>query len=137
MALELAEAPAVLPAGDPSVINGRIRRDRHRRRRGVTAEALFPIVRELKPKLILLGRTPADAKEPEWVPAGLADEQEIKSALLARPDRPPTPKGVAEECKRVLAGREVNRNLARLREAGATVEYINVDVQNGPVLSAA
>ena len=54
-------------------------------------------------------------------------DQEIKSALLARPDRPPTPKGVAEECKRVLAGREVNRNLARLREAGATVEYISVD----------
>jgi acyl transferase domain-containing protein/NAD(P)-dependent dehydrogenase (short-subunit alcohol dehydrogenase family)/acyl carrier protein len=134
--LELANAPAVAPAGESTVlyygdvivVTGGAR--------GVTAEALFPLVRELKPKLVLLGRTPADANEPDWL-AGLTDETAIKSAILARPDRPPTPKGVADECRRIVAGRDVRRNLARFCEAGATVEYLNVDVQLGQALSEA
>jgi acyl transferase domain-containing protein/NAD(P)-dependent dehydrogenase (short-subunit alcohol dehydrogenase family)/acyl carrier protein len=132
--LELADAPAVAPAGESTVlypgdvivVTGGAR--------GVTAESLFPLVRELKPKLVVLGRTPSDSQEPDWL-AGLKDEAAIKNAVLARSDRPPTPKGVADECKRILASRDVKRNLARLREAGATVEYLNVDVQDGQALS--
>ncbi len=88
--LELVDAPAVLPAGEPMVfypgdvivVTGGAR--------GVTAESLFPLVRETKPKLILLGRTPANRQEPDWL-AGLTDEAAIKEAILAQPNRPATP----------------------------------------------
>ena len=77
MTLELVDAPAVLPAGDAAVlakgdvvvVSGGAR--------GVTAEAIMPLVRAAKPKLVLLGRTAPTDAEPEWL-AGLTDEAEIK-----------------------------------------------------------
>jgi NAD(P)-dependent dehydrogenase (short-subunit alcohol dehydrogenase family)/acyl carrier protein len=132
--LELVESPAAsragdvgaLAAGDVVVATGG--------GRGVTAEALFPLVRAIRPRLILLGRTPVADAEPDWL-ANLTDETQIKQAIIARLDKPATPKLVGEECKRVLACREVRRNLRRFREAGAAVEYIPVDVQDTAALA--
>jgi NAD(P)-dependent dehydrogenase (short-subunit alcohol dehydrogenase family) len=135
VALDVVEAPAVLPVGEPNVLatgdvivvtgGGR----------GVTAEALFPLVRASRPRLVLLGRTPVSDADPSWL-ANLDTEVEIKQAILARMDRPATPKQVGEEYKRFLAQRDVRRNLRRFREAGATVEYIRVDVQDAAALTA-
>jgi NAD(P)-dependent dehydrogenase (short-subunit alcohol dehydrogenase family) len=41
------------------------------------------------------------------------------------------------EARQVLARREIEANLAALRDAGAEVRYLAVDVQNAPVLQAA
>jgi NAD(P)-dependent dehydrogenase (short-subunit alcohol dehydrogenase family) len=135
VSLELVESPAefpardvgVLAAGEVVVVTGG--------GRGVTAEALFPFVRAIRPKLVLLGRTPVPDAEPDWL-ANLTDEAQIKQAIIARLDKPATPKVVGEEYKRVLASRDVRRNLRRFREAGATVEYVSVDVQDSPALAA-
>jgi NADP-dependent 3-hydroxy acid dehydrogenase YdfG/acyl carrier protein len=135
VALEMEEAPAVLPAGrsevlqpgDVIVVTGGAR--------GVTAEALFPLVRACRPKLVLLGRTPVTITEPEWL-APLEDEARIKQAIIARSDKPVTPREIGEQCKRLLAQREVRRNLKRLRDAGAIVEYIPADVQDAGALAA-
>jgi acyl transferase domain-containing protein/NAD(P)-dependent dehydrogenase (short-subunit alcohol dehydrogenase family)/acyl carrier protein len=135
-ALELVDVPAVLPAGDPVlltpgdvvVVSGGAR--------GVTAEALMPLVRATRPKLVLLGRsTPADA-EPEWL-RPLKVEAEIKQAIIAHRDTPATPRVIGDECKRILASRDVRRNIDRFRTAGATVEYIQVDVQDFAALGTA
>lgn len=134
--LELVEAPAVLPAGDPTVLSAGDVIVVSGGARGVTAEALFPFVRATKPKLVLLGRTPPAEIEPDWL-SSLNDETEIKQAILARDDRPTTPRAVANECKRILAGREVSKNIARFQEAGATVEFVSLDVQDAVALSTA
>lgn len=134
--LELIESPAAgragdsnpLKSGDVIVVTGGAR--------GVTTEALFPLVREFRPKLVLLGRTAISNKEPDWL-AGLSEETAIKEAILAQPNRPPTPRGVADEYNRILAGREVRRNLDRLREAGATVEYLAINVQDKSAVETA
>src|SRR5262245_9965983 len=133
--LELVEAPAVpqtgdagLKAGDVVVVTGG--------GRGVTAESLFPLVRAIRPKLVLFGRTAIPESEPEWL-AGLTDEAGIRQAIISRLDKPATPREVGEEVRRILARREVRQNLHRLREAGATVEYIAVDVQDAAALVAA
>jgi NAD(P)-dependent dehydrogenase (short-subunit alcohol dehydrogenase family) len=135
MTLEVVETAAVLPAGDPSVLapgdvvvvtgGGR----------GVTAEALFPLIRAGRPKVVLLGRTTVAEAEPDWL-VRLENEAQIKQALLARMERPATPKQVGEEYKRVLAQRDIRRNLRRFRDAGAVVEYVPVDVQDAGALFA-
>lgn len=136
VALELVETPAVLPAGEPAILNVGDVVVVTGGGRGVTAESLFPLVRQTRPKLVLIGRTPLSQQEPEWL-AGLIDESTIKEAILAQPNRPSTPRAIAEEVKRILSARELRRNLLRLEKAGASVEYLAVDVQNIDALSAA
>ncbi|MBO0697168.1 MAG: SDR family NAD(P)-dependent oxidoreductase, partial [Zavarzinella sp.] len=103
--------------------------------RGVTAEALLALARAVRPKLVLLGRTPVPATEPAWL-SSLQDEARIKQAIATHIGRVVTPREVGEEYKRVLAQREIRNNLRRLREAGATVEYLPVDVQDAGAVSA-
>ena len=104
--------------------------------RGVTAEALFPLVRAGRPKLALLGRTAIQGQEPEWL-APLTDEAKIKQAIVAHCEKPLTPREVGEEYRRVLARREVRANLGRLRDAGATIEYLAVNVEDAAATAAA
>ena len=97
--------------------------------RGVTAEAALALAGSGRPALLLLGRSPVPAAEPEWL-RPLTDEAAIKKALLARLGAAATPKQVGEENRRRMAAREVLRNLERLRATGATVLYRAVDVRD-------
>jgi NAD(P)-dependent dehydrogenase (short-subunit alcohol dehydrogenase family)/acyl carrier protein len=133
-ALEVVDAPAVFPSGTPAVFSPGDVVVVTGGGRGVTAESLFPLVRTGRPKLVLLGRTPVEDAEPAWL-AGLTDEGAIKKAIAAHTDRP-TPKQVGDEYRRVVAQREIRRNLQRFRAVGAPVEYIRVDVQDAGALSA-
>lgn len=131
--LEIAEDVAepgtwLLAPGDVVVVTGG--------GRGMTTEALFPLVRATRPNLVLLGRTQVPEDEPDWL-TGLKDEVQIKQAIIARMGKSATPRQVGEECKRILAQRDIRRNLRRLREAGATVEYTPVDVLDATALTAA
>ena len=131
--LELVDRPPTisdsppLPEGAVIVVSGGAR--------GVTAESLMPLVRAVRPKLVILGRTPTSANEPEWL-AKLADEAQIRQAILGRREKPGTPREINDEVKRLLAERQVRQNLRRFADARATVQYITADVQHAGALSA-
>ena len=67
--------PVHLERGDLVVISGGAR--------GVTAEVAVALAESFGPRLVLLGRTPAPAAEPDWL-AEIHDEAQLKRALLER-----------------------------------------------------
>jgi NAD(P)-dependent dehydrogenase (short-subunit alcohol dehydrogenase family) len=103
--------------------------------RGVTAEAAFALAHTYRPTLLLLGRTPAPTAEPGWL-VHLSDGATIKKELIARAEQRPTPKQIDSEYRRIMADREINANLHRLRAAGAIVEYQSVDVRDTTAMTA-
>ncbi len=78
-----------------------------------------PWPRRLAPGSILLGRTPAPAAEPDWL-ARIHEEPQIKRALLERSNGRRPLQEVGEEARRVLAQREIRRQLARIERAGSS-----------------
>lgn len=132
--LELIELPAAagttgLAAGDVVLITGGAR--------GVTAETAVALAGSLRPTLALLGRSPAPVPEPEWL-APLTDEAAIKRALLSQhfAGRKAAPRELEQEFRRVMANREIARNLQRMREAGARAEYYEVDVRDAHAVAS-
>jgi NAD(P)-dependent dehydrogenase (short-subunit alcohol dehydrogenase family)/acyl carrier protein len=124
-----APAGLAIEAGDVVVITGGAR--------GVTAEVAFALGRAAKATLVLLGRSAAPTPEPAWL-AELDSEREIKLALaadLARTDQPATPRAVGERYRRVMAEREVRKNLARIAAHGKVV-YRSVDIRDGAATAA-
>ena len=134
--LELANAPLAaagealalagslpIAAGDVVVITGGAR--------GVTAEVAVALARVAKPTLVLLGRSSAPTPEPAWL-AELDSEREIKLILaadLARNDQTATPRAVGERYRRVMAEREIRKNLERIAAQGQ-VTYRSVDIRD-------
>ncbi len=124
--LELGEQPApigdsVLSAGDVVLVTGGAK--------GVTAEAAVALAREVRPVLVLVGRSPAPADEPSWL-AGLHDAAAIKKALLANEfsGKKPKPTQLETAFRRVMSAREISGTLSRVKAAGARVAYRCVDV---------
>ncbi|MCH8805344.1 MAG: SDR family NAD(P)-dependent oxidoreductase [Planctomycetes bacterium] len=112
-----------LQTGDVVVVTGGAR--------GVTAETVAALARQVKPTLVLLGRSPKPEQEPEWC-AGLEDEQEIRKALLANAfdGRKPKPAELERAFRSRMASREIARNLARIEQAGGRVLYRSVDARD-------
>jgi len=95
--------------------------------RGVTAAVAQAIANQIKPTLVLLGRTEVDGPEPEWL-KGCETEAAIKQAM-ARQFRPaPTPREIEAAYRRLVTRRESEFNIAAMREAGARIEYRSVDI---------
>jgi len=97
--------------------------------RGVTAETVYAIARAWQPCLVILGRSPEPTPEPGWL-TPLATETEIKQALIARAPAGTTPKAISSHYQEILAGREVVKQLQRIRSTGASVIYHSVDVRD-------
>jgi NAD(P)-dependent dehydrogenase (short-subunit alcohol dehydrogenase family) len=119
-----------LEEGDVVVISGGAR--------GVTAETALTLARERRLTLVLLGRSPEPTPEPDWL-AGLADEAEIKRALLANgfdPQKQPSPAELETEYRQRMANREVSRNTERLRSTGSTVLYRSIDIRDEAAVAA-
>jgi NAD(P)-dependent dehydrogenase (short-subunit alcohol dehydrogenase family) len=104
--------------------------------RGVTAEVALALAEAFRPTLMLLGRSPAPAAEPEWL-VTLREETDIKRALAARANGQATPQWIGDQFRRVSANREILANLDRIRTAGARVEYRCVDVREPGAVRAA
>jgi malonyl CoA-acyl carrier protein transacylase len=105
--------------------------------RGVTAAALQGLA-AARPRLALLGRTPLRA-EPAWC-HGIVDEAGLSAAVhreSPQAGRDVKPADVRRQVKHILAGREIEANLAALRAAGAEVRYLAVDVEDATALRAA
>jgi len=116
-----AEGAPLLRAGDVVIVTGGAR--------GVTAEAAVALARAYQPTLALVGRSHPPQDEPAWL-AALESEADIKRALMEREGAGATPKSIGESCRRILAEREVARNIARMRVAGAQARYYSADLRD-------
>jgi NAD(P)-dependent dehydrogenase (short-subunit alcohol dehydrogenase family) len=109
--------------------------------RGITAEVAVALAEALRPTIVLLGRSPEPAPEPDWLAAlDGADEAAIKRMLAARAgadgNGQATPQAIGEQYRQIAAGREIARNLARIEAAGARVLYRAVDVRDAAAVAA-
>jgi acyl transferase domain-containing protein/acyl carrier protein/NADP-dependent 3-hydroxy acid dehydrogenase YdfG len=95
--------------------------------RGVTAEVAVALAETYGPTLILTGRTPAPAAEPEYL-AGVTGETEMKAAIAAALGADANPRAIGDLYKKVIAQREVKRTLERAQQAGAKAAYFSVDI---------
>jgi acyl transferase domain-containing protein/NAD(P)-dependent dehydrogenase (short-subunit alcohol dehydrogenase family) len=121
------KAPA-LTAKDVVVITGGAR--------GVTAAVSIAVARAFACKLLLLGRSPMPASEPEWL-AGIPDEASIKKACLENLKGKITPRILDEYYGRVAAEREIRATLAAIRDAGGEVYYRSLDVRDAAAVRTA
>ncbi|MGQ0620035.1 MAG: SDR family NAD(P)-dependent oxidoreductase [Panacagrimonas sp.] len=99
--------------------------------RGVTAEVVEELVRPGM-RVVLLGRTSEPAPEPAKLaihPDAASLRRAVLAARLAQGDKP-KPIEIDREVSRILVDREIRVNLARLRAAGATVDYVACDVRD-------
>jgi acyl transferase domain-containing protein/NAD(P)-dependent dehydrogenase (short-subunit alcohol dehydrogenase family) len=100
--------------------------------RGITSEAAQLLAKH-KPTLVLVGRTPfPQAEEPEYL-AQCSSVAEMKRSLIDRmrqESRRATPSEVESACRTLLHEREIRRNVASLRQLGATVKYFHADVRD-------
>lgn len=107
--------------------------------RGITAEVACELAKRYRPTLVTLGRAPLPEPEESPDTANLATPQQLKAALIERMRRTgqsPTPATVEAAIARVLRDREIRRNLAALRRAGARVVYHQVDVRDAAAFGA-
>jgi len=103
--------------------------------RGVTAEVAVALAEASRATLVLLGRSPKPGEEPADV-ATCFDEASLKRALAARA-LGATPRQIGEQCRAVLAGREVRRTLDRICAAGGRVIYRSLDVRDAEAVTRA
>ncbi len=103
--------------------------------RGVTAEAVMSLA-SFKPVLVLFGRSPEPEGEPQWL-SGLTGEAEIKRAVLEHEFRgQATPTDVRTSYNRIMAGREIRRQIGRMERAGASVVYRSLDIRDARAVRA-
>jgi acyl transferase domain-containing protein/acyl carrier protein len=103
--------------------------------RGVTAEAAVALARAFQPMLVLLGRTPEPAQEPDWL-ATLTSEADIKRELGNRANGSASLKLIGEQYRQVSAHREIRQTLARIEAAGARTLYRAVDIRDAAAVKA-
>ncbi len=102
--------------------------------RGVTAEAAAALAAACGPTLAVLGRSPLPAAEESWL-AACPSENDIKKALLSRSPGM-TPRLAGEDCRKILAAREIRTQLNRFEAAGSRAVYFPVDIRDREAVSA-
>ncbi len=117
-----------IESGDTIVLSGGAR--------GVTAEVAVALAETYGAGLLLLGRSPEPAEEPDWA-SGLSDEIEIKRAIAAASNSPLTPKSLEFQYRRIASHREITANLARIEQAGGRAIYRSLDVRDADAVARA
>lgn len=105
--------------------------------RGITALAAEKLARAWQPKLLILGRTPLAAEDPDT--AGALTEAALTQAVAALAKRDgvqPTPRELSTRVRRILSQREAAATLARLDSTGAKVIYRALDIRDRQALAA-
>lgn len=115
-------------AGEVVVISGGAR--------GITAEIAVELAESFKTNLLLLGRSPVPAQEPDWL-VGLSDESAIKRAIVANSTGQTNPKQIESHYREWMASREIRQTLDRIRATGVKVDYQSVDVRNSNEIAQA
>jgi len=101
--------------------------------RGITAEAAH-VLAKYRPTLVLVGRSPLpSAEEPEFT-ARFTLPAELKKCLIDRMRQESsvrqTPSEVESAFQALLHEREIRHNISSLRQAGATIQYVQADVRD-------
>jgi acyl transferase domain-containing protein/NAD(P)H-dependent flavin oxidoreductase YrpB (nitropropane dioxygenase family)/NAD(P)-dependent dehydrogenase (short-subunit alcohol dehydrogenase family) len=99
--------------------------------RGITAHVALTLAQRGRRTFVLVGRTPLEAESEQT--AGLGELAELRAAMIELRKREGSelkPALIEQDCRRVLAAREVRANLERLRATGASVEYLVCDVSD-------
>jgi NAD(P)-dependent dehydrogenase (short-subunit alcohol dehydrogenase family) len=102
--------------------------------RGITAAVALELAKAYRPHLVLVGRSPLPEEQESPNTVGVTDTAELKAIFIAQlkaAGEPVAPAAIELAYQRLLQDREIRGNLARLREAGATVEYHALDVRDG------
>ena len=99
--------------------------------RGVTAKAVLALAQEVAVTFILIGRSPLSEIDPAWL-KDLFDEDAIKQAIIKNRFKSsmPTPAQVEKIFKSHMVSREIRENIAKIRQKGSKVHYIDVDICN-------
>ena len=98
--------------------------------RGVTAECVVKLAQTQPCSFILLGRSNIE-DEPEWAKGVGKDKTKLKQAAMKSmvdSGEKPTPAKVNQLVVKVEAGRDIQKNLERIRNAGGNAEYVSADV---------
>ena len=102
--------------------------------RGITAELVHEIARPGM-KLFLVGRTVLPREEaPDTV--GIEDVSALRGALMALAGASASPAEINRDIERLRAEREIRRNVRRLQERGAIVNYRALDVRDEASVAA-
>ena len=102
--------------------------------RGVTSRVAEALARQVGCTLVLVGRTPEPTEpEPERT-ANAPDAGSLRRVLAEAQFGPPST--IEPEVRRILATRELRRNLEEFRRLGVTVEYRSVDLRDPEVVRA-
>ncbi|OGR44486.1 MAG: hypothetical protein A2X35_00010 [Elusimicrobia bacterium GWA2_61_42] len=103
--------------------------------RGVTAEAAAALAAACGAALAVLGRSPLPAAEEGWL-AACGSENDIKKALLSR-NPGMAPKAAGEQCRSILAAREIRAQLNRFEAAGSRASYYSADIRDAKAVGEA
>ena len=100
--------------------------------RGVTAEAAAALASACSPALAILGRSPLPPAEEPWL-SQHRTEADIKKALISR-NPGMAPKAAGEQCRAILAAREIRAQLNRFEAAGSRAVYYSADIRDRKAL---
>jgi acyl transferase domain-containing protein/NAD(P)-dependent dehydrogenase (short-subunit alcohol dehydrogenase family)/acyl carrier protein len=105
--------------------------------RGITAAAACALADHVKPTLVLLGRSLPPAAEPEWL-KGIEDPAAVKRAIFDNEPAGdcPAPVHLEKIYKKVMAHREIAKNLETIKSFGADAHYYSVDVRDADAVNA-
>jgi acyl transferase domain-containing protein/NAD(P)-dependent dehydrogenase (short-subunit alcohol dehydrogenase family) len=103
--------------------------------RGVTAATAVALANAGSPLLLLVGRSPAPAEEPDWLQS-LQEEPRIKRAILEQAGGKLHPREIEERFQAVVAGRELRNTLADIEAAGGRAIYRAVDIRDAVAVAA-
>ena len=96
--------------------------------KGVTAECIIRLAKDHPARFIVTGRSKL-IEEPEWA-NGLGNEPLQKATIesISQSGEKPTPPKVRDLMTSIKSNRSVTKNLKRIRNCGAEVKYIAVNV---------
>jgi malonyl CoA-acyl carrier protein transacylase len=99
--------------------------------RGITAKIALDLAARYRPTLALMGRSPEPPQTESPETAGIEAEGKLKQILFSRLQQAEAEVSLIDlerAFRRLLAEREIRRNLADLRARAAEVVYLEVDV---------
>jgi len=98
--------------------------------RGITAQCVIKLARQIPCKFILIGRTPVHDPLPEWA-RDCPDDAELKRRSMNRlttEGKKATPQVVEKLFRQIRAQQEVETTLQAIRQTKAYAEYLNLDI---------
>jgi acyl transferase domain-containing protein/NAD(P)H-dependent flavin oxidoreductase YrpB (nitropropane dioxygenase family)/NAD(P)-dependent dehydrogenase (short-subunit alcohol dehydrogenase family) len=101
--------------------------------RGITFQVALELARQHQATLILAGRSQMPPEEESKETADVVDEKELKSVLIANMKSQGESVSLAEveaTYQKLCKEREIRANLAAMRQQGARVSYVQVDVRD-------